>query len=299
MAGIRWRSALAILMLGVLLSLAIGAAGGFASRRDDIPTLEKKLAQCRHDLAAARLTTGDAEHLLALATQKKIVLLSIGGNPFPVTADQLRDILVARVLAGQLTRQHLTDWLKLISRLRASTVRTLTTLVDEDRDARDRIGNRCAKLAEELKQARAGGGTGGGSAPTFTLQPGLTKVTNTHAPELKIDPEGMSADQDHCCDGGGWKIHYSWEVPQTITPGNTYTIMLHIKMLSVTPDQPLGDQMNALAPDFAQAIQAHWPENKDVSKTFTVPLAEDQKDSSDIGITIGFVSSGVIYHYRK
>ena len=104
---------------------------------------------------------------------------------------------------------------------------------------------------------------------------------------------------NHCCDGGAWKVDYSWKVPQTVTPGKSIEITIGIKFESVNPSQPLGMQISALAPDFAQAVQAHWPDSPTVSKTYTVPIAADQKDSSDVAMTIGFVSSGVVYHYRK
>ena len=65
------------------------------------------------------------------------------------------------------------------------------------------------------------------------------------------------------------------------------------------PSQPLGDQTNAIAPDFAQAIQAHWPDAPDASKTFTVPVSAGTSASSDYTIRIGFVSSTITYHYRS
>jgi hypothetical protein len=177
--------------------------------------------------------------------------------------------------------------------------------------SRLRLGVYRSKLAPRRKARLTFKPLGGGAvtrrppppsppaATAFRLQPSLTTVANTHSPELTIDPTAMTAVDNHCCDGGGWKVDYSWKMPATITPGKSYALTLHITFESVNPNQPLGMQMNALAPDFAQAIQAHWPDTPDVSRTFTVLLAASQKASSDIAITIGFVSSGVTYHYRK
>jgi hypothetical protein len=67
----------------------------------------------------------------------------------------------------------------------------------------------------------------------------------------------------------------------------------------VNPSQPLGFQITAFMPDFAQAVQAHWPETPSASKTFTIPVAADQKDSQEIVVTIGVLSGSVQYHYRK
>jgi hypothetical protein len=243
---------------------------------------------------------GRAEAFVALARKNKLVYL--GNSPFGpviVSVDQVRDSIIIRYVAGQINKVKFANDLHLLGIRAAATLKAITALLKEDINDRDETEDRCAKLAQQLKQAQAGGGGGGGS--TFTRQsPSPSDVSNTHQTELTIDPSGMSAHFDNSKSGGAtWKIDYSWEVPQTITPGKSFTITLHEKFLSVSPDQPLGDQMNALAPDFAQAIQAHWPDNPDVSKTFTVPLAADQKDSSEITITIGFVSSSVQYHYRK
>jgi hypothetical protein len=275
------------------------SSGSTQQPADDIPTLQKKLAECRQDVAFDRQAIDYAESLAALAKRKQIVVISAGNNgPLILTFADVRDAMILNYVTGRITKAELASRLHSFALTAAKTLKTLKGLIDKARDERDEDQNRCAKLAQELRDAQNGGGGGGGV--TFSLQSGLTKMTNTHQSELTIDPSGMSAHLDNSKSGGAvWKIDYSWEVPRTITPGKSYTITLHDKILSVTPDQPLGDQINALAPDFAQAIQAHWPEKPDVSKTFTVPLAASQKDSGDIAITIGFVSSGVTYHYRK
>jgi hypothetical protein len=125
-------------------------------------------------------------------------------------------------------------------------------------------------------------------------------MKNTHQGELTIDAGGKSAHFDNSKSSGAhWQVEYSWTVPATIAPGKSYQLTLHETITGVQPNQPLGDQMNALAPDFAQAIQAHWPEAPDASKTFTVPVSASQSSSSDYTITIGFISSSVTYHYKK
>lgn len=235
----------------------------------------------------ARRPSAQAHVLPGLRTdalEKRIYLYTIArvsGNPIfvPISVAEFKSLVTAELLAGELSSKQL---LQLIREMREMTVDNLRALEEY-------IATYIADSTKQKKHCdalRQGGTTTTPKPPpppaagTFTLAPSLTKVTNTHVPELKIDGDGMTAHIDHCCDGGGWKIDYSWQVPQTITPGKSYQITLHIKMLSVTPDQPLG------RPD-------------DVSKTFTMPLAASQKDSADIPITIGFVSSAVVYHYRK
>ena len=38
-----------------------------------------------------------------------------------------------------------------------------------------------------------------------------------------------NATWDHCCDGGKWKIQYTWKVPGTLVPGKTFSISMSLK----------------------------------------------------------------------
>jgi hypothetical protein len=281
---------------------AAPASGGAARvAKDDVLTLQKKLAACRQEVADDREAIGYAESFLALAKRNRLVAVSaFGGTPIFVTVAAVRDALILRYVTGEITKAQLATKLHQLALQAAATLKKLTALIAEAHDARDADEGRCAKLAEQLNQAQSGGGGGGGGGGTvtFTLQPGLTEVKNTHQSELTIDPAGRKA-HFVASSGAIWKSDYSWKVPTTITPGKSIQITIEDKILSIVPDQPLTDYMSAFAPDFAQQIQSHWPDNPDVSKTYTVPIAADQKDSSDIAITIGFISSGVTYHYKK
>jgi hypothetical protein len=137
----------------------------------------------------------------------------------------------------------------------------------------------------------------------FTLVASLTEVKNVQGAKLQIDATGMSADLDHtgqyggAGNGGDWKVHYTWQVPQTLIPGNKYTITLGVAV-SAPNQQPLSIGMNALAPDFGQQLIVTYPNPSNLSKSYEGTLAADQKDSKEIIVTIGFESSYVIYHYR-
>jgi len=140
----------------------------------------------------------------------------------------------------------------------------------------------------------------------FTLVPSLTQVeNNVGAPELTITDtaSGMGA-LDHTGQyggagkGGEWKVAYHWAVPSTLTPGKTAAIYVQIVVTAVNPEQPISFQMNAIAPNFAQALQCHYP-SQPCSMTFPYEFAEDEVGAADVSIDIGFEDSHVIFHYRE
>lgn len=293
--------------LAFLVLATAGVSGGIAggrgtatpaSLRPNAPA--ETIKQC---LATLRALQGHAKTLRSMradALAKRIYLYTVGhfqGRPIfvPLSRKEFTYLITEQLVLGEISAKQATRLIQSIKQMTANNVDALNDYIESADGRVQRQRAHCASLS-------GGTTTKPPSGTTFTRQPvdPSKDVSNTHKSELTIDPAGMSAHFDNRASSGAhWKVDYSWEVPQTITPGKTYEITLHIKFLSVTPSQPLGDQMNALAPDFAQAIQAHWPDTPDVSKTFTVTLAADQKDSTDIPITIGFVSSGVTYHYRK
>ena len=125
------------------------------------------------------------------------------------------------------------------------------------------------------------------------------KVSNPQGPQLSIDEKAESAVWDHCCDGGKWKIRFSWQVPRELKLGLSYPIKLGIRVDSYQSGGPSGFQMNVLAPDLAEAlaVQAPTPGSGERSVTF---LARDYlKDREEFSITIGFLSGGVTYTYRR
>ena len=68
---------------------------------------------------------------------------------------------------------------------------------------------------------------------------------------------------------------------------------------SVQPVQPLLVQMGARAPDFVQALSINYPNPASASKTYTVPLAEDQKDFKDVVMIVSVVSAEITYTYHR
>jgi hypothetical protein len=152
-----------------------------------------------------------------------------------------------------------------------------------------------------------GGGTGGGggsgsSAVTYSLVPGDTQVKDAQGSRLTVS--GMTADyQTQPSDGAQWHAHYSWKVPGTLVAGRKVSgaIMIADTISNVSPDQDLSDQINALAPDFAQAVPVQYQKGSgsaSASMTYDYTLAADTT-APDFYITIGFVSSSVVYHYHR
>ncbi len=149
-----------------------------------------------------------------------------------------------------------------------------------------------------------GGGGSGSSAATYSLIPGDTKITDAQGPRLTVDASGMTADyQSLPSDGAQWHFHYSWKVPGTLVAGKKVSgaIMLSDTISNVTPDQDISDQINALAPDFVQAVPVQYKMgggSATGSMTYDYTLAADTT-APDFYITIGFVSSTVVYHYHR
>ena len=117
------------------------------------------------------------------------------------------------------------------------------------------------------------------AATSFVLDPALTTVTNPNSAELTITPTaGGQAIDDHtganggAGNGGDWKVEYHWTVPAALVPGKTAAISLQIIVDSENPPQPNGYQMGALAPNFAQSLPCHYPEQSSCSKTFRLSV---------------------------
>ena len=143
------------------------------------------------------------------------------------------------------------------------------------------------------------------AATSFVLDPALTTVTNPNSAELTITPTaGGQAIDDHtganggAGNGGDWKVEYRWTVPATLVPGKTAAISLQIIVDSENPPQPNGYQMGALAPNFAQSLPCHYPEQSSCSKTFDYPFLADEAGASDVAVSVGMLSAQVVFHYR-
>ena len=143
------------------------------------------------------------------------------------------------------------------------------------------------------------------AATSFVLDQALTTVTNPNSAELTITPTaGGQAIDDHtganggAGNGGDWKVEYHWTVPATLVPGKTAAISLQIIVDSENPPQPNGYQMGALAPNFAQSLPCHYPEQSSCSKTFDYPFLADEAGASDVAVSVGMLSAQVVFHYR-
>ena len=158
-------------------------------------------------------------------------------------------------------------------------------------------------------QVRAGAGNWA-TRPAPTSQAGTfalasTKVSNPNAPELTIDAAGGTAVWDHtgvnggAGKGGEWKVTYTLEGP---ADADRRQIELDLALAhgeQRQPVQPLLVQMGARAPDFVQALSINYPNPASASKTYTVPLAEDQKDSKEVVVIVSVVSAEITYTYHR
>jgi hypothetical protein len=126
-----------------------------------------------------------------------------------------------------------------------------------------------------------------------------TKVSNPQGPQLTIDPNAQSAVWDHCCDGGKWKIRFTWQVPRELKLGVSHPIKLAMKTESYQSGGPSNFQMNVLAPDLAEALAIQAPTPGAGEKNVTFLVRDYLKDQQEFSITVGFVSGGVTYTYRR
>jgi len=125
------------------------------------------------------------------------------------------------------------------------------------------------------------------------------KVSNPQGPQLTIDPHAENAVWDHCCDGGKWKIGFSWHVPRELKVGVSYPIKLAMKVDSYQSGGPSGFQMNVLAPDLAEALAVQAPTPGAGERTVMFLTRDYLKDQQEFSITVGFLSGGVTYTFRR
>jgi hypothetical protein len=126
-----------------------------------------------------------------------------------------------------------------------------------------------------------------------------TKVSNPQGRQLTIDPAAENAVWDHCCDGGKWKARFSWQVPRELRAGVSYPIKLAMKVDSYQSGGPSGFMINVLAPDLAQALSVEAPTPGAGEKTVMFLAPDYLKDQQEFSITVGFLSGGVTYTYRR
>src|SRR5260221_231164 len=126
-----------------------------------------------------------------------------------------------------------------------------------------------------------------------------TKVSNPQGTQLTIDPDAENAVWDHCCDGGKWKIRFSWHVPRELKVGVSYPIQLAMKADSYQSGGPSGFQMTLLAPDRAKALAIQAPPPGAGEKTVPFLPRYYLKDQQEFSITVVFLSGGVAYKYRR
>ncbi|HEX9708377.1 MAG TPA: hypothetical protein VGB42_00135 [Candidatus Thermoplasmatota archaeon] len=283
-------------LTGALAAVTGGVSGAFASDAEDLRTVQQKLEECREKtLKLARADVNFASGLLAKAKRGALVLLRTpDGDFYPVGVEEAEFWINLRLRAGTLTPKQAVEYLREIGKAKAATVQSLTAILKDEEDILKRAEQECAKLAAERDRLLKAGGDGGGS---FVLA--STKVTNPNAPELKIDATGGTATWDHCCSGGGWKVEYTFKVPRTLSPGQSFPVTLGLKAGNVRPVQPLNFSMGASAPDFNQALTISYPDSAQAEKTFTVPISAGYKDFKDIVIVIGIVSAQVVYTYNR
>lgn len=296
-----------LLVLGGLAGAGFGASGGPASTTADIATLQTKLAQCRGDLAQARKAAGDAAQLLALAREGKIVIWSFESlgevRAVPLSVDQLRDYLIANLVAGKLTKARLASLIRGISQARAVTIRALTELEREDRGARDALATRCARLAKELAVAQKGGQTAPPAAGAFTLVDTKVDYAGWGPPAVRLDPAG-SAQLQSAQAAGPITWAWTWKLPQTIALGRKFSVSADVSVdlggnrsaglqftVGLGVNTPIGGERLILDVAKAQSAARTW--------TFTVPKTGDFANLKELVLSIHvWEGTSVSYRYR-
>jgi hypothetical protein len=136
---------------------------------------------------------------------------------------------------------------------------------------------------------------------TFYRDDSLTKVTNTHQCELKIDPTGQSAHQDNrrCGSGATWQVEYTWHVPEVLIAGEESEVTISAEVEGVQPRQDLSMGIDVRVPDAGKQVIAHYPTTPIASDSLRFKVGEGYRDSNELTITVGFLSSGVTYVYRR
>src|SRR5262249_25901352 len=81
--------------------------------------------------------------------------------------------------------------------------------------------------------------------------------------------------------------------------GLSYRIKDGMRADSSQAGGPSGFQMNVLAPDLAEALAVQAPAPGYGERTVTFLARDYLKDQQEFSITIGFVSGGVTYTYRR
>lgn len=287
---------LATLLLGFPAGRGIGAVGHAAQ-----PTLgevQQQLDACRSQAAeiTANLHTTTSQYKKAKAGTLILAVLPGAFTAIPVEVKAWQALISLDLIEGKLSPADHDKLQAEITRWQASTVDTLKATITSGVALEQETQQKCAALERQRNQLLATAKPG--QSTILKLVPALTKVVNTHAAEMTIDPAAGSASEKHCCDGGSWDVTYSFEVPETIVPGTNAPVTVGIQVNKVNPEQPLGFQITVLAPDFAQAYSFEYPHPTGGSKAFAIPVSADYSSARQYTITIGFNSSSVTYTYQ-
>ena len=155
------------------------------------------------------------------------------------------------------------------------------------------------KRCNDLKTGSSSGTSGGTAGSTvFTLDAALTKVDNPQSQWTKVS--GMTADLTcPCSTGAKYHIHYDWDVPDKLVPGQSFSLTMGMNIDSSSG--PISEGMTAAAPGFDQQLLVAYPNPGTDSKSYTGAFAADETTSKEVTITIGLGDSGatVTYHYKS
>jgi hypothetical protein len=311
---------LALLLLAVLAAGVFGVSAGLASSpRSSTPASAtsrhqpnapaETIQQCLKKLASIQAAANRMRKLRQDVLAKRTYLYTVGRlsgeNLFvPVSALEFKYFLTQELLLGGISTSQLVRLTREIRQMTAENLRQLERWISTYNHDAQAQKKHCDALRQGTKPPPPKPPAPPTQAGSFALVGSLTEVKNPNAPEVTIDAAGGKAVWDHtgkfggAGKGGEWKAEYTFELPQTLTPGKSSSVTLGIKVSNVQPEQPNSYQITALAPDFAQALNLSYPNPAEISKTFTIPISASLKDANEITITIGVVSAQVIYHYR-
>ena len=178
------RFSLRLVALTTVIGLVAGTSASAGDARGGGAIAKSAKRDCASDLARAN---SYLRHVLALRAdaRKGKFFLVPAAEPvkfYPIHIEAYTDMLILELFAGNITRSDLKYRIKLLSRYRAATMKTLNGLVKDLVRERNELAEKCADQAKPKPPAPpppppADGAFPGGTATTLTLTIGGTTVT--------------------------------------------------------------------------------------------------------------------------
>ncbi len=317
---------LALLFLACVPAIAaVFVTEALASGRQT--PIEKKIRACRTDLKELQSSVVDLDSLLKRARNGDLFVVKDRNGElrifdtnvyfrfyrvfFALSTDKPRFIKVLNYRFRDLHADpaddladfslELSDYFAKKSR---ETVKVLQATHDELLQDIRKTAARCAALGKQPTPKPPAAVTTTASAPagSLVLTPPI-KVDPPQQREWTIDAQGGTATWDHCCDGGKWKVVYTFHVPDSLSrrplvPGQARDegVELRVGRAFDLPDRRAqrGDPVD---PDPVLSLTVAGA--AEGSKTMTLHVPASEKDARDLYIVVGFGNVTLTYRYHR